>query len=386
MADSPRLERCHGVDVLKTISMLMVLILHILGWGGIMAAFPDNCSSGTFWTAWILEIGAYCCVNCFAIATGYLMVGRKIRYRKLIPMWLTVVFYCGIGFLWKKYGLHEPIYLITLLETVFPVSASVYWYFTAYVCLYLFLPFLNLLVENMSRRQHGQLLVIGFLLSCVPQVANITRLWSTDILGLNDGYGAFWLMYLYLLGAGMKKYGFFCRMSSGKAMLGYAAMVLLTCLSKYGYGLLPEELPGIVVSIVREYGSGRFISYISPTIVAEAVFLSAACINWKVPLWMQRPLAWLSPLIFQVYIIHISKIPYSYLENRFAFLAAHSPQVLVVCVLGIAAGIFSACIVIDTVRFKLFQVLRVEQRANCLADWIVKRANALLGNEQEQAL
>ena len=268
MSNALTSDRCYGVDVLKTLSMFMVVVLHLVS--GVMGTAEGHVLP--YWTATALQVGTYCCVNCFGLATGYLMTGRKARYRKLLPMWLTVTFYCGIGLLLKKYVLHDTIYLTTLLQAVFPVSASVYWYFTAYFCLYLFMPFLNQLVEVMSRQQHRNLLVVGFILFCIPQVANVTRLHATDIVGLNEGYGMFWLMYLYFLGAGMKKHGFFLGMRSGKAVLGFVSMVLLTCLSKYGYEMLPEQLPGIVVSIVREYGSSRFISYLSPTIVAETEY------------------------------------------------------------------------------------------------------------------
>ena len=381
MSNALTSERCYGVDVLKVLSMFLVVVLHILEQGGVLAGFEDQ--NALYWTATLLQIVAYCCVNCFALATGFLMVGRKARYRKLLPMWLTVAFYCGIGLLLKKYVLHDPIYLTTLLQAVFPVSASVYWYFTAYFCLYLFMPFLNQLVEVMSRQQHRNLLVMGFFLFCVPQVANVTRLHATDIVGLNDGYGMFWLMYLYFLGAGMKKHGFFLGMRSGKAVLGFVSMAVLTCLSKYGYEMLPEQLPGIVVSIVREYGSSRFISYLSPTIVAEAVFLSVACINWKVPGWMRKPLVWLSPLVFQVYIIHTHPIVFDYLGGKMAFLGTLPLAKMVAGVLGIGAGIFLGCIAIDWVRFQLFRLLQVNRWTDDFAQWTGEKVRLLLNKKEK---
>lgn len=364
-------ERCYGVDVLKTLSMFMVVVLHVLGQGGVL----NGVKGGTlaYWAVMVLQIGVYCSVNCFALATGYLMVGRKVRYRKLLPMWLTVAVYSVLGMLvgydFNVKGVSLPDWLFYLC----PVLSSEYWYFTAYVCLYLLVPYLNQLVNAMTRRQHRDLLILGFLLCCVPQVANVTRLPETDLLSLSDGYGMFWLMYLYFLGAGMKKYGFFCKLSTCKLLAGYILMAALTFLTVYVYNMLPDPMPGEVGDLIQEYGSFRFISYLSPTIVAEAVFLSVACINWRVPNWMRKPLVWLSPLIFQVYIIHTHPIPFSYLWNKLAFLAEKSTKIMVISVLGYALGIFLVCIAIDWVRFQLFCLLRVSRWTDSLAQWTMEK-------------
>ena len=381
MSNALTSDRCYGVDVLKTLSMFMVVVLHLVP--GIMGRAEGRFLS--YWTATALQIGTYCCVNCFGLATGYLMTGRKAHYRKLIPMWLTVVVYSGIWLLIKRYVLKDSLDWITLLQTLFPVSASVYWYFSAYVCLYLFIPFLNRLVDGMSRQQHKQLLILGFLLGSIPRVANVTQLPGSDIIGLSAEHGIFWLMYLYLLGADMKKHGFFCGMSSGKALLGYGAMVALTMLSKYLLGSLlekmPSELPEIVNALIWDYGSERFISSLSPTIVAEAFFLSVACINWKVPNWMRKPLVWLSPLLFQVYIIHTNPVPFAHLGRPFEFLGEQSTGVLVVGVLGCAAGIFLVCIAIDWVRFQLFRLLQVNRWTDDFAQWTGEKVRLLLNKK-----
>lgn len=371
MSNSLSAERCYGVDVLKTLSMYMVVVLHILGQGGVLAAADANDTA--YWMATLLQIATYCAVNSFALATGYLMAEHKARYRKLLPMWLTVAVYSVLGMLAGHDWNAGAISLHTWLYHLFPVSSSEYWYFTAYVCLYLFVPYLNILVESMSRRKFAGLLLTGFILLSLPSVANIANLQSADFMKLDKGYTATWLIYLYLVGAGMKKYGFFLKMSSGKALLGYAGAVALTWLGEYGITRVPLDATGVIASILFEYGRGRLTSYLSPTILAEAVFLSVACINWKVPQWMRKPLVWLSPLLFQVYIIHTHPIPFAYMWEKLKFFAAWPPAGMIAGVLGCAAGIFLVCIVVDWVRYQIFRLLRISRWTDALAQWTMEK-------------
>ena len=139
-------ERNHGIDLLKVLAMFMVVVLHVLGQGGVLGAttFPDSAHS----MAWLLEIASFGAVNCFAIATGFLMVGRKIKYRRLVSMWITVQFYNLLFFL--LFHLQEiPNITLADVSNFFPVYSRQFWYFTAYFGLFLFMPFLNFLLEKM---------------------------------------------------------------------------------------------------------------------------------------------------------------------------------------------------------------------------------------------
>ena len=84
-------KRCYGIDLLRMISMFMVIVLHLCGHGGVLSAFQT--SSKRFWFAWLLEISAYCAVNCYALISGYVGVDSKYRYSRIFLLWLQVIFY-----------------------------------------------------------------------------------------------------------------------------------------------------------------------------------------------------------------------------------------------------------------------------------------------------
>ena len=90
----------------------------------------------------------------------------------------------------------------SLTNTFLPALASEYWYFTAYFVMYMFIPVLNLILEKFNKKQMSIFLIIGFVLfSLFP------TLLMEDPLLFNHGYSAWWLAYLYLVGASIKDAG-----------------------------------------------------------------------------------------------------------------------------------------------------------------------------------
>ena len=73
-----------------------------------------------------MEIAAYCAVDCFAMATGYLMAERTFRYRRILPMWLTVQFHSLVITIFLNRLHLEDISNLTWLSYLFPVTASNY--------------------------------------------------------------------------------------------------------------------------------------------------------------------------------------------------------------------------------------------------------------------
>lgn len=77
-------KRNYGIDALKIVSMFMIVILHTLGHGGILSSV--SIFSGKYYAAWLMEIAAYCAVNCYALISGYVGINSKYRYSKIISL------------------------------------------------------------------------------------------------------------------------------------------------------------------------------------------------------------------------------------------------------------------------------------------------------------
>lgn len=85
-------ERILGMDVLKILSMFMVVVLHVNSAGGIL--WNSTTFETQWWIAHALEHICIVAVNLFAMASGFLCFGRKWQIKKLLALWLQVFFYC----------------------------------------------------------------------------------------------------------------------------------------------------------------------------------------------------------------------------------------------------------------------------------------------------
>ena len=363
MENSVAAKRNYGIDLMKVLSMIMIVILHVLKQGGILDLVTADMPQ--FYVAWFLELSAYCAVNCFAMATGYLMVGHRFRYRKIVGLWLTVQYYNVIFFLFERFILEREISKAAIL-TFFPIFSGEYWYFTAYFCMFLFIPFINTMIEHLSKKSLYRLLLTGFLIFSLALIV-----FQHDSFKLSGGYSAVWLTYLYFVGAAIKKYGLFLKISAPKALLGYFGSVGISFAAKCLDGNAELNDWGLLGTHIEIY-TPQFVNYLAPTIFAAGIFLMLFCLKLKIPKFFGELLGVLQPLVFQVYIIHLHRVIWNGLMyKRFESYVEASPLRMGVYVVATALLIFEACILMDFVRNALFKRCKVNKLIDKAADKLV---------------
>jgi surface polysaccharide O-acyltransferase-like enzyme len=133
----------NGISLLRIIAMLMVLLLHFLGAGGIL----ESSEGVNYYCAWFIESFSYIAVNLFAIISGYCLYKKSFNHYKIISTWMIVFFYSvTITLLFKIIPFFDRFYTVKSIDFVkalIPISSYQYWYFTASVLLFLFAPLLN---------------------------------------------------------------------------------------------------------------------------------------------------------------------------------------------------------------------------------------------------
>ena len=85
-------NRNYGIDLLRIITMFMIVNLHILYHGGILSSEKLYFGSTKFNIVWIIEIVSYVAVNCYALISGFVGVNSKNKYSNIILLWLRVAF------------------------------------------------------------------------------------------------------------------------------------------------------------------------------------------------------------------------------------------------------------------------------------------------------
>lgn len=361
-------KRNWGIELLRSVSMLMVVILHILGPGGVIEAQAEQ-SSGYF-IFQLLKLCCFCAVDCFGLISGFVsgyslpvmpdsnssnhpdMSSPSHKFHRLMRVWRQVVFYSAGLMLVYRIWKPEMVGNQDLFWSFFPVLSKRYWYFTAYFGIELLLAYLEIPMHKFSRKQAKTMLfalILSF--SCLPLLSQ-----ETDIFVLRGGYSCIWLLILYLIGAALhrvmqedfeiqksqespelkkKKSGF-------KFLLGYLLFVFLAFGSAFLFGY-----------------ESKFISYNSPVILLSAICLLLwfQQMSFEKRHWTSRAIQALAPLSFGVYLIHTHPMVWNeVLLNHFAFCGPFPVWKSGIIIIFFALGLYLFCSGIECIRLKIFRL------------------------------
>ena len=353
-------KRNYGIDFFRMLSMLMVLILHIMGFGGILRS--TVVLSTNYEIAWLIYTLAYGAVNCYALISGFVGVDSTYKIHKIITLWVQVVFYTLSITLAFSVFIPEAVEGgMSWIKAALPVLFDQYWYFTAYFCMFFFIPVLNYLLNTLDKKKMEKLLLgIVFLFSIYPTIR------GKDIFGTQSGYSMVWLIALYLVGGYIKKYRIADEIKGKKAIFLFFACILVTWGSKIIIEYACLKFTGTVMAW------NFLVSYVSPTILLGSIallfFFAKFPINGK---GARSLIRLFTPTAFGVYLIHLHPLfADNLLVNRFVLLADKPTLQMVIYIICVVGTIYVVCSLADMVRIKIFKLLRVEQ----FSMWIVKTA------------
>ena len=348
LTPTPHSERNHGIELLRIFAMLLAAVLHILKKGGVITASEGNLAA--YSTVWLLEAAAYCAVNCYALISGYVGYSdrpKPLRLARCIELWLQVVFYsviittvyciAGVG----SVGVSD------FADAFLPVTSKQYWYFTAYIGMFFFIPLLNALVRRLNRRALVSLCIM--LIAVFSLYDTFASFWKKDPLALVGGHSPLWLGVLYIFGAAMKKLRVPESMSSKKALLIYASAAVFTALFKIAGDRLLRFVPGSL-----------FVRDTSPTVLLCAAALLVAFASFKPGRKLTEFAVLFAPAAFGVYLLHVSPLVFEHvIGNRFAFIGRLPFPLIPFAVLASAGVILAVGLAADKVRILLFKALGV---------------------------
>lgn len=157
-------ERKTNLEMLRIVSMLLIVMSHSDDWMGLAETYKSTVCLNKFITDW-LHIGGQIGVGCFLLISGYFMVDQKITTKKILYLWGEVWFYTiGIWVIFlitnilnETGNFHE--FLEEGIFAFFPVTATHYWFVTAYIILMVLSPFFNRLILIMNKRTYQYFLV-----------------------------------------------------------------------------------------------------------------------------------------------------------------------------------------------------------------------------------
>ncbi len=143
--------------------MLLIVAHHYIMNSGLMAADgPIYSNFFSLHSVFLLLMGAWgkTGINCFVLFSGYFMCKSAISARKFVKLIGECLFYNYIIFIIFLIFGYEHITLKSVFYLVVPVNSLSDNFVATYIVFYLCIPFLNILVQKMTERQHVKLLLL----------------------------------------------------------------------------------------------------------------------------------------------------------------------------------------------------------------------------------
>lgn len=286
--------RIIGVDVAKIVAMLLVVAVHVNGFG---LPYGGDTPPGLGYMLMRSFLGAIfmACINIFALASGYVGITSSFKLSRIIRLWIQVVF-TGLGVL-VCIDLFTDINIrnIDYLNACVPIGKQLYWYMTAYFMLFFVMPLVNAGVRSLSREELRTvvLMLLGF-------ICGESFMSTVSALGTAGGYSFEWLLVLYLTGAYIRLYN---PLDNSKAILLSAVGVSAIMAGWVPLAIKKLPLPSALPHLF-EFGG-----YTSPFTVIIALCIFALCLKVRVvsEKW-RKAIALLSSTTLGVYLIHVQPV------------------------------------------------------------------------------
>ena len=355
--------RNYGIDLLRIISMIMVIIVHIVDIGGnqmIGITTKTNEFIGRF-----LFACCFCAVNCFGIISGYVGYKAKHKYANLLYLIIQVMFILLV--ITIIYQIRYPNYCTVndWLGAVFPFALGPVWYFRAYFCMFFFIPFMNLLIDKLSKKQSILLLSSIILLFVI-----IPTFVSKDIYFTNNGLSPLWLSFLYLFGAFFSKY----KIEVKDKIWLFLGFFICASLS-YIWGLFSINF------IIFK----TFLNYTSPTLLICACCLVLLFSNVKINVLLKKIIKFFAPLAFGVYVIHIHPYVWNHIMYKiFEGYGTLHPALFTLSLIFTAIALFVIFALMDYIRLLLFKLCRVKEFCNFIEKKIRNICSKIFKEKDEE--
>lgn len=346
-------KRMANMELLRILSMMLVIVLHFLGKSGVLTPLTEQTLSARGITAWILESFAIVAVNVYMLISGYFLAESTFRGKRLVDLVAQLLFY-SVG-IWGLAALtgRLPAGGLSVYDTFqifFPVAKEHYWFMTAYIFMYLFAPFLAAGVARLTKRQFHVLLLLLLFWFCLLKSVLPVRL-ETD----RNGYDCLWYLCVFLVAAYIRRYGLGFLQGKCRCLVLY----LLCCAGIAGEAFALRFLYLKTGKLSDMLGISYEYNHVLVLLGAVALFCLFLQLRIKEG-WFSKAVCRIAPLTLGVYLLHEHRL-LRYEWQGWIFRLAGDPTdpagLLVETVLAVLL-VFLAGIAVDAVRQWIFALVQ----------------------------
>ena len=252
-------RRNPSIELLRILMMLQIIFLHVSDYGDYsdIALQLEGRTELTYWIIWLM---CRCPVFIFVIIMGYFLSETKtdFNYKRILKCYLPMYFYSVMIVVIFSIFRHDEVSKEQYLKAFIPFLSRTWYFMTLYLLVLILSPFLNKMIKALSRKEFLYLIIICFLMFSVWQPLSMLEPFEgiiglKKILTTQGGKSLYDFIYMYLLGAYMRRYHIFKSHENTEGiwnkpviyLIGFLLLGLLDVLIVYFY---PDE--GIA-SVIR---------------------------------------------------------------------------------------------------------------------------------------
>jgi len=358
MAEKSIKKRDSGIELLRIISIMMVIGIHIFLYGNYyecasnQGGFVKLCSGA-------MKLMFRPAVNIFILITGYFMVKMRFdlkkAYRRVLKIYLSVLFYSVVLSLItlaagsKFYTIDGEVaeVKIIILKMIFPIISQNWYFITDYILLCLLAPFVNIVLQNIKKKDYHVLLIvtsfimsIWFLLSDIRVMDEVVRTYGFG--DIQQGKNVFSFVYIYIIGG-------YIRLHTEKREKANPTYLIGALVCLIFNGLLATKLDSV-------FELGEMVTfYTNPLVILMAVCL---VMYFKDLHFHSKIINALASTTLGVYAIHEFKYIRELIWNMFDFRKIDCSNMFMnlVYIGSIIFMVFMVCAAIDLMRQEMFKM------------------------------
>lgn len=167
-------KRNISVDIIRCLAFFLVVSVHFFLQSGF---YSQTVAGERMLVMNIMRALFIICVPLFITLSGYLLCKKELSlkyYKRIVGILLTYVLSSVVCILYSHFFLEEKLTLAQFALKIFNFTGAPYsWYIEMYLGLFLIIPFLNVLYNNIPSQNWKRVLVISFIaLTSLPAVLN----------------------------------------------------------------------------------------------------------------------------------------------------------------------------------------------------------------------
>lgn len=191
------MQRQSNNELFRIVLMLGIIAHHFVVNSGLLGMMSPTLEHGNDVYLWLFGMWGKIGINCFVLITGYFMCSSSFTWKKFIKLVCEIEFYKILIYLGFILAGRENISGTRLFQLLSPVTDLTTEFISGYLVMFLLVPFMNVLIQNMSKYQHLSLIALSLLFFTIwDQFPSVV---------IPMGY-PIWFCVIYIIGAYLRKY------------------------------------------------------------------------------------------------------------------------------------------------------------------------------------